>query len=86
MYNSSFINGDSIRPDDFWFDPIWTPLDIIILVSLIGVYTFVFIKLRFKMDFSGMVTLVLHLLVALQRVLNHIFKLKGEDKVYYDIP
>ncbi len=86
MLNSSSIFGEILSAgEDFWFRPLWMPLDIVILVSLIGVYVFVFIKLRFKIDFSGMVTLILHFLVALQRVVNHIIDLRHEEKLFNDL-
>ncbi len=75
----------SAEESKYWFNPVWMPLDIMILVSLIGLYAFVFIKLRFKIDFSGIVTLLLHLFVALQRVVNHFIDLKDWGKVYYDL-
>ncbi len=84
MLNSSSIFGDILSAgEDLWFGPLWMPLDIVILVSLIGVYAFVFIKLRFKIDFSGIMTLILHFFVALQRVVNHFIDL-GRDQVLYN--
>ena len=86
MLNNSSIFGDIlIAGEDYWFRPLWTPLDIVILVSLVGVYAFVFIKLRFKIDFSGIMTLILHFFVALQRVVNHFIDLGRGDKLYNDL-
>ena len=44
--------------------------DCLILAILISVELWVFIKLRFKVDSSGILTLLLHLLASLIRVLR----------------
>ena len=43
----------------------WIILSVLTLVEL-----FVLIKLRFKIDFSGMLTLIVHLFVSLLRLIN----------------
>ena len=44
--------------------------DWIILLVLSGVELFVLIKLRFKIDFSGMLTLLIHFFVSLIRIID----------------
>ena len=41
-----------------------------IFASMLMIFSFVFVKLKFKMDFSGILTLLLHLIVAVQRLVN----------------
>ena len=62
LQSSSF--GDSF--DLFWLISDWS-----IFVLLTLVESFVFYKLRFKLDFSGILTLLLHFSVSVMRVFKH---------------
>ncbi len=46
--------------------------DISILCLLTIIEAFVFIRLKFKVDFSGIVTLLLHFVVSALRVINSV--------------
>ena len=66
-----FLQADNDTKNKFWFSPIQLPVDIIILGSMFSIYCFVFLKLKFKMDLSGILTLLWQLIVALQRLIQH---------------
>lgn len=57
----------------------WEPFDIATLVSMSAIYVFVFAKLKFKLDFSGILTLIFHWLVSGQRLANHY--INGNDSI-----
>ena len=46
--------------------------DITILTLITLIEGFVFIRLKFKVDFSGLVTLLFHLVVSALRVVNSV--------------
>ena len=56
---------------DLWFSSIQGPSDIIIFVSMFSIFFFILLKLKFKMDFSGILTLLVLLIAALQRLISH---------------
>jgi hypothetical protein len=64
------LQGDSDQTSKYWFSPIKEPSEIVIFASMLMIFSFVFVKLKFKMDFSGILTLLLHLIVAVQRLVN----------------
>ena len=64
------LQGDSNKTSKYWFSPIKEPSEIVIFASMVMIFSFVFVKLKFKMDFSGILTLLLHLIVAVQRLVN----------------
>ena len=51
-----------------------------IFASMLMIFSFVFVKLKFKMDFSGILTLLLHLIVAVQRLVNDFIFVTEESK------
>ena len=65
------LQGDSDQTSKYWFSPIKEPSEIVIFASMLMIFSFVFVKLKFKMDFSGILTLLLHLIVAVQRLVNN---------------
>ena len=46
--------------------------DITILSLMCAIEGFVFIRLKFKVDFSGKVTLIFHIVVSALRVINSV--------------
>lgn len=46
--------------------------DISILTLIVLIEGFVFVRLNFRVDFSGIVTLILHLVVSALRVINSV--------------
>ena len=55
--------------------PWWIDAMIFIIVSIFE--TFTFIRLKFKMDFSGKLTLILHFIVSLLRLISHLIPFEG---------
>ena len=58
-------------PHSSSFNLLWLILDCISVVVLTLVDGFVLWKLRFKLDFSGKFTLILHYLVVILRLFDH---------------
>ena len=53
-----------------WQKPVQDVTDLVILSILSVVELYVLIRLKFKIDFSGLLTLFIHFLVSLLRVMN----------------
>ncbi len=53
-----------------WQQPVQDVTDLVILSILSVVELYVLIRLKFKIDFSGLLTLFIHFLVSLLRVMN----------------
>jgi len=45
------------------------------------IISYVFVKLKVRVDFSGILTLLLHLIVAVQRLVNHFLFDEGESSL-----
>ena len=70
--NRNFILEAGPDPyKEFWFHSIQEPSDIIIFVSMFSIFFFVLLKLKFKMDLSGILTLLWLLIAALYRLISH---------------
>lgn len=69
MVEVSISQSDS--PLGEWYDYFWPISDWSIFVILTLVEGFVFLKLRFKLDISGLLTLILHYVVTVLRIINH---------------
>jgi hypothetical protein len=54
---------------------------IVILVALIATYLFVLIRLKFKIDFTGVLTLLLFLIATIIRVIYYFSKREDEDLI-----
>lgn len=67
--------------DDKWIFEVSFILDILILSLLALVETALFVKLKFKIDISGMFLLILNLTVAILRI----FKGEQDQKTYFNI-
>ncbi len=53
-----------------WQQPVQDVTDLVILSILSVAELYVLIRLKFKIDFSGLLTLFIHFLVSLLRVMN----------------
>jgi hypothetical protein len=65
------IISQSVNPLGDWYDYFWPISDWIIFVIITFVEGFVFFKLRFRLDISGLLTLILHYVVTILRLINH---------------
>ena len=54
-----------------WYDYFWPISDWAIFALLTLLEGFVFFRLRFKLDVSGLLTLILHYVVTVLRIINH---------------
>ena len=63
--------SQSDSPLGEWYDYFWPISDWTVFVILTLVEGFVFLKLRFRLDISGLLTLILHYVVTVLRIINH---------------
>ena len=59
-----------VSPLGEWYDYLRPIIDWLVFILLTLIESFVFFKLRFKLDISGMLTLFLHFAVSLIRIIN----------------
>ena len=68
-----------------WYDYFRPITDWLIFILLTLIESFVFFKLRFRLDTSGMLTLFLHFAVSLIRIINLFLKFNSPIQIFLNL-
>ena len=80
-----FLIGESQSRLGVWYDCFWPISDCTVFVILTLVEGFVFYKLRFRLDISGLLTLILHYVVSVLRIINHYQNFNSPVQIFVNL-